>query len=374
MVSVVFVLINGKCYSFSKARRSIVWFIVLQVALLFNQGDLNFNGLLGIMIPTWAVFSVITLKDELKNDLFDTVYKSLAIILSISLVAWVLFIAGVQFPYTMEAYGVDDLYYFQNYRLFLRNTTMGSLLVFRFCSIFLEPGYLGCMVSLILYIRRYKMDFYGLVLLLSLFATFSLAGWILSLVGFLSIQLFNTRKPILILGIYILVFLSIWSGAKSFNGGDNVVNTLFFERLEYDEAMGTISGYDRSTEQTNDWFWSTFIKSPDILFGSSSDANNLMINDNDWKAYVVKHGIVGLSLFLLFAFYPFLSVRGRRKVARREVFFLSVLYVLVFAQTIHMIFSDMYVILLILGDSIIRTNSASGITSFNTAKKLIYNS
>lgn len=373
VVSIVFMFINSKHYNLSKQKRELVWFILLQITLFLNQGDLNLNGLLTILIPTWSMYPVFMLKNESKNDLFDTIFKILSIVLFISLVAWLFFLTGVSLPYDMEAHGLDDLYYFENYKFFLRNTTMVSDLIFpRFCSIFLEPGYLGCIISLLLFIRRYKMDFWGVVLLISLIATFSLAGWIISILGYLVHRSFSAKRPVLMTLSIIVVVASIWVGAKNFNGGNNMLNLAIFERLEYDKDTGTISGYDRSTEGTDQWFWGTFVKSPDVVFGSSSAADSLKINDNDWKSYIVKHGIVGISLFLLFAFFPFYTAPRKNKECRRLLLFLSIIYVLIFAQTIHLIFSAMYIATLILGESSIRlTNINNKNVSSNEIKKSI---
>lgn len=369
IASMVFMFINNRHYNLGKHNRGLVWFILLQITLFFNKGDLNINGLLTILIPTWSSFSVFMLKEDSKTDLFDTVYKSLSVVLLISFAAWLLFLIGVPFPYSMEAHGIDDLYYFENYRFFLRNTTMLSDLFFpRFCSIFLEPGYLGCIISLLLFIRRYKMDFWGIVYLVCLIATFSLAGWIISAIGYLAYRSFHARRPVLMVLSIVVAFVAFWGVAKSINGGNNMLNMAIFERLEYNQDTGTIAGYDRSTEGTDQWFWSTFVKSPDVVFGSSSAAAaELKINDNDWKSYIVKHGIVGLSFFLLFAFFP-LNTSKKNKECHRILLILCIIFVLIFAQTIHLIFSVMYIVALVLGDSVIRL-SYTRYNKFNTIVK-----
>ena len=357
LVSVLFLGVNDKFYSNIERKRNIVWFVLLQILLILGKGNNNLNGLLATMIPTWSVFSLITLNKKYKQDIFETLYKVLCIILFVSLIAWILFLVGFSFSYEMVPYGVDDLYYYENYHLFLRNTTMGGDFVFpRFCSIFLEPGYLGCLVSLILYIRHYKLDFWGVVLILVLFMTFSLAGWVISLVGFTSIKCIESKRPVLLLTLAFSSLLFIWGSAKMINGGDNLFNNMIFERLQYDDHTGTFAGYNRLTEDTNDWFWSSFVKSPDVLFGSSSPSYNLKINDIDWKAYIVRNGLVGLFMFVLFAYYPYFSLRKRFRAFSKYIFILSTLYLLIFSQTISLILSTMYISMIIFGDAVIRFN------------------
>lgn len=362
-VSIILMFVNAHHFAQTRKRRQIcvIWFLILQFSVLitFVGSNSNLNGILSMLIPTWTVFSIIMLNDDSKKDLINTCIIMLSFILLISLVAWFLWMIGVPFSYDMVPYGENDLYYFENYRFFLRNTTMvGDLLFPRFCSIFLEPGFLGCLISLILFIRRYKMDFCGIILGVSELVTVSLAGWILVGLGMLFYFGLRSKKSILVLLSTISIFFVLWGAARSINNGDNWINHGFFERLEYDKDTGTIAGYDRSTASTDEWFWNTFIKSTDVFFGSPSADAYLAVNDNDWKAYIVRNGIVGLSFFMLFAFFPFFSSLSQYKNIRKMEFVLSTLFFLIFAQTIHLIFSVMYLAVLILGESVIRTDNS----------------
>ena len=361
-ISIVFYAINHKHYYNRRRHYLLRWFLLLQISLIVSAIGLNINGILTVIIPSWALFSVIMLNDESKRDLFDTIFIFISVALLVSVSAWILFIVGIRFPYEMVSYGVDDLYYFMNYRFFLINTTMGDSLssFVRFCSIFLEPGYLGCMISLLLFARKFKMDFWAGILLLVEFLTFSLAGWLILLICYIVYKGLSSKRFIVTLIVGLTVFIGIWIVAKNYNGGNNLVYSAFFERLEFDSDTNTISGYDRSTAETDEWFWKTFIKSPDIIFGAPSAADVLKINDNDWKAYIVSHGLVGFSLFLIFVFYPFLVTSKKAKERRKMLFFLGVSFFLIFAQTIHLIFSIMYLTIFVLGESLFVTDYRIG--------------
>lgn len=354
-ISLLFILLNRKHYFHNNKSRYIIWFVWLQFAVMitFLHSDLNLFGLIGGIIKSWCVLPVILLNKESKANLFETVYKTIGVILSVSLIAWLLFLLGVPLSYDMQEYA-DGLYYFRNYRFFLRNTTMGSLDSFfpRFSSIFLEPGFLGCLISLLLYGRRFKTDYWFVIMIIAEFLTFSLAGWAITIIGYVFYKTINTRRTILTLLSIALTVMAILFIVNTYNGGNNAVNNLVFERLVYDnDKLGNISGYDRSTEQTADWFWNSFIFSPEFFLGSESGRALLAINDNDFMAYIIKYGIVGFMLFVLFAFYPFFSSWRMDIRKRRSLLFFSIVYFLIFLQTIHLIFSIMYLSIFILGES-----------------------
>lgn len=94
----------------------------------------------------------------------------------------------------------------------------------RFCSIFLEPGYIGTLLSFLLYVG--KFDFkkrYNLILLVALVLTISLAGFVISAMGWVFIKL-QEGKPIKRLFYILAVLGCIYWGGISYNGGRNVLN------------------------------------------------------------------------------------------------------------------------------------------------------
>ncbi len=359
-ISIFFILLNRKHYLHNNRSRYVKWFVWLQLAVVitFIHSDLNFLGVIAGIVKIWCVLPVILLNKESKANLFDTVYKTISVVLSVSLIAWLLYLSGVPLSYDMQEYS-DGLYYFQNYRFFLRNTTMGIDAFFpRFCSIFLEPGFLGCLISLLLISRKFKKDYWLIIMLIALFLTFSLAGWLITIIGFVLYKTVNARRIIVTVLSMGLALLAINYFARNYNEGDNAVNYLIFERLSFDaNKTGNISGYDRSTEQTSDWFWNSFINSPDILFGSESSKTILEINDTDFIAYIIRYGIVGFLLFMAFTLYPFFSSSISNKRRRISLLVYSMTFFLIFLQTIHLIFSIMYLSVFILGESEILTQA-----------------
>ena len=138
----------------------------------------------------------------------------------------------------------------------------------------------------------------------------------------------------------LLAGMYIW--AKNANNGNNMVNEAIISRLEYDSSRGTISGYNRSNRFDDKWFWNSFIYDDDLWLGKVD--NKLDSNAVDWKSYIIIHGFISFVFWVLYLLYP-----SFKKGNRRKCFFLSLIYFLIFAQTMPMSQSMMYLTLYTLG-------------------------
>ena len=102
-----------------------------------------------------------------------------------------------------------------------------GLLDYRFHSIFLEPGHLGCIIAFFVMANQYNFkNRYVLIMSIVLLFTLSLAGYVLFYIGFL-VYFINKSKDtgkfrrIVAVGV---VFIGIWLFGTYYNGGDNYVN------------------------------------------------------------------------------------------------------------------------------------------------------
>jgi hypothetical protein len=134
---------------------------------------------------------------------------------------------------------------------------------------------------------------------------------------------------------------------ENYNNGHNIVNGSIIERLQYDANKENISGYNRSSETFEDYFWNEFITSPELFFGDKS-LTKLNLDDLDdevsWMTYIINYGLIAFLFLILYFLYPFI----RAKDNRYSKLCLGVLFFLIFAQTIHMTHSLMYVSLFVL--------------------------
>lgn len=357
-VSLIFYVVFPNRYSMNGSNN--IWFITLIISLLLTSLNMNIFGSISKIIPCLSAFFILHLKIERKEDLLDTVLFSIAIIFLISSIAWFFHLIGIDLPYYMLEYGNvgnsdEALYMFENHYLYLIDTGfMGGFsdsFIPRFRSVFIEPGYVGCLCSVILYVRQYKMDKMGWIYLITLILTFSLAGWLISVVGYFYSRIITSRHRMELL-LAILIFVITYTVVKNYNGGNNIVNVTIIERLEWDETTGAIAGYNRSSESVSQWFWKSFVNSSEVWFGAENPSDKLNWNDIDWKAYIIRYGIVGLMAYLLYLFYPIIYLRENKL----RCIGLFLIYVMIFAQTSIVIHSFMYVIFFILGMSHLKLN------------------
>ena len=145
-------------YLFSVGKKKIVWFLLLLLASILTSTHMNLNGMINSVLRIIPLFFIIALKSRYKKDLFLSIRLWFAIFLSVSLVGWILYLSNINFSYSIVYYGkIDGLYQyiFKNYYLFLVN--LNSIYdYYRFSSVFLEPGYLGCLLSVFLFLGQYK--------------------------------------------------------------------------------------------------------------------------------------------------------------------------------------------------------------------------
>jgi hypothetical protein len=284
----------------------------------------NINGYIGVLIMAMPIIFVLLLKDEIKIDLLRFLTSAMALLLFISLCAWILFLAGVQFPYSAVNFN-NGQYWYNNYYFFLYDLNP-YFIIPRFSGAFLEPGHLGMITSLLLYANHFNLRRKEvLVLLVATIFTFSLAAYILLIIS-ISVFLFSkSKKSVLYITIWFGFLIIGYIFFTKLNNGDNIVNNLIIERLQIDD--GNLSGDNRFSESMDSYF-EGYIKSEDVYTGIGTakyELLNLGANAG-YKVFLVQHGIIGTSL--LFLFYLSLVFAYKSKEA---VFFLLI-YILSFSQ------------------------------------------
>ena len=209
--------------------------------------------------------------------------------------------------------------------------------------------------------KKYKISY---ILLLALFLTFSLAGWLIASLGFLLHKLGNNKLRFYWVSLILIFLLAFVSFFKSYNGGDNIVNNVMLERLQASETEYTIiSGYNRSSASLREYFWNDFLYSENIWLGRPDYLHYFGYEEtmiSDWTAFVIRHGWIGLVSFILFVvYYPLCS--HKKKYALTTY---SILYLLIFSQTIFLVFGYMYLTVYSLGCSeIMNENSKVNIAN-----------
>ena len=199
---------------------------------------------------------------------------------------------------------VNATYTFMNYGFMLVRTWEAADI--RFTSIFLEPGYMGTLVSFMLYANSYNFKkWYNIVLLVALFFSFSLAGYVVTFVGYILYCVSIKKNISHLLGFGFLMVI-IFLASQEYNNGNNMINELIVERLEFDEDKG-IKGNDRFKGDT-DWIYEKSIRTGSFLFGDPTVKN---LTGAGYKVFLVNRGII--TAFLYFVFYYNIAICSKRK-------------------------------------------------------------
>jgi hypothetical protein len=326
-VTIFFVIINKL-----KLKINIPVFIgsvLLIVSGMIGLDKNNYIGLLGpvfLVLPCCMIFSIDNI--ECHEQTFNFIVNFFYYLLPISLFVYIL-----SYTQTLPSIGIinpqNEKYSdYINYGVFIYN----DYYKYRFNAVFLEPGHLGMILSYLLYSLKFNLkDMRVRVLLLSLLLTLSLAGLILSAIGYFFCKSFD--HEINLKKIYILVscLIIIIIGSGVYNNGDNLINNKIVSRLQYDKEKG-ISGNNRLYGITQAYF-NMLIKSDDKWWGVGvSNYLKLMkektFGGAGWKVYIIQRGII--SLFLVIIGYIFYA-RGFNGWDKYTLAFL-ILYFLSFLQ------------------------------------------
>lgn len=329
---------------------NVALFAILAV-LLGTHG--NINGYLFNVVNIFPFLSFLFLKDNYKYSVFFSWRKVFNIIIAVSLICYIMVTIGVNLPYMMDFYGdttSDSYYLVKNYFVFVQlSSSFTEIPLERFLSIFLEPGYLACLIVMIFFIDgfKFKENKSNYILLTALLLTFSIAGYTLFVVFYMIRRMKNSKYRLrAILGVACLV-CAIYLYGTLYNGGDNDINNQVLARFQYDDQRGTIEGYNRTTEAF-DVYFNKFISSSSVFMGDPISYNRLFGDGGanvGMKYYIMVYGLAGLFAYCLFLFSPFI------RLIKKSYLTLSfmLLWFIIFARGNFVMWMDAFLITYIFG-------------------------
>lgn len=340
---------------FSFRKRDVLLIIFLFLIARFSATRGNLNAYFGMIVFSLNVIIFFGLKQKYKREFLNIFSKWFAVVLTVSLFFWILYLLGLNLPHQEIEYGFSEnrneaQYFFDNYYFFLKNnghsyTDLSDLILPRFSSILLEPGYLGNILVILLIVNSFNLrKWYNIVFLLSLIFTFSLSGWMLfifSIVAFIIEK--KKNKRFIKFSLTIIAFISLYLFFRNYNSGNNAVNEMILSRLEYDASKGSLAGYNRTTEQFDDWYYNNFLQGSDYLFGTDVEKYFGQTPNVGWKMYTAHFGFVALALYFLFLYFPL----SRAKTFSNYILFGT--YILIFTRGHHEIFWAAFPVLYLAG-------------------------
>lgn len=275
--------------------------ILIYFSFLFGMSifDMGITTPINSFLKLYPLFVLINDEDNL-IDHITKISRWIAIILIPGIILHLFIISsGITIPTIPIQKGDLSLnfsYLFWNYGFMIRHIDFEQD-EFRFQSIFLEPGYLGTLLAFLLYTLQYNLKKWETkVFTIALLLSFSLAGYLTTFIGIFLYNLSQGKSVKTIL--YVALFTGItYFGATTYNYGDNIVNKLIIERLQYDEEK-VIVGNNRVSQKTDDAFEMALDKG-ELLTGTSKYSNEDLIGTG-YKKYFLTHGIISALFYLLF--------------------------------------------------------------------------
>lgn len=298
-------LITARQVKLNYNVRNTLTLLTFSVAYIWLKG-ISIWLLLPILCP---LYIIISLNDEDRISCFRYIFKWFALLMVPSIIAWLIYLSvGLpsigQIWLTTGKTVHDPWYVIRNNHIFLITYALKETT--RFCGYFLEPGHLGMVAAFLLYADGF--DFKkktSWVILITVILTFSLAGYVLLLMGYLFAKYEKREiglKFVLFFGILILF---VYLFGTFYNGGENLINERIFSRLEHDEDRGIV-GNNRALGEIPLYFARMFNDWHLILFGYDAALIKDLAEEGSrgtgLQYFMVCYGLIGV----LFSFSSYL--------------------------------------------------------------------
>lgn len=253
-----------------KKKYKIFAFLVLVYLLYLQRNFADIQKDLYRVVFAVNVFLILSIHDSTKRDLFSFIIKWFGLLMIPGLFLYAISING-GLPFINSIYGeyeggFQTRYLFSNYIFLLYPQEIKY--IGRFNGPFIEPGDLGCTASFMLLAARFQFKRYKYLwaIFIALIATQSLAGYMLSLFGYVICLFYNGKLSFkYALGLCIAV-IGIYFFANYYNDGDNFLQNKIFSRLESDEDKG-FSGNNRNSDLMTLYFYEMFNNTHTLWFG-----------------------------------------------------------------------------------------------------------
>ena len=291
----------------------------------------NINGYVMLLFKASVFYTLFRLDSEILQKMITFICKAMACLLVPSLFFHCLYLLGFPLPYTNAQFG--EFYSFSNYYFFLVADIDLFLLFPRLCSYFLEPSHIGTACAFLLFAQRGQWrKWYNIVLLTTIFFTFSLASYIY----LVAIMFFNSwsagkrvfKKLMIVIGILAVSTIATFT----YNNGDNMVHDLIALRLEIDD--GELAGDNRVTGGF-EADYDNYVQSSDIIFGRRFEITEF--GNAGYRVFFYENGIIGILLLMIFYVVSMMYTPNKR--ALTGVLIVAVLY---FWASAFMLWENIY--------------------------------
>ena len=294
IVVILFLLIRSKRKVKIHPSKFLFWGILL---IVFVVVPCFYKIRLSSFFIILTFFISSFLKENEKKMAFFYVFNFVYYTVLISLPFWLIHVFVYEFP----LFTTIDLDWMKggncimnNYFLFVTNSHVDY---FRFYSVYDEPGVLGTISSFLLFVKKYDLSKkINLVIFLGGIFTYSMAFYILSIIGILFYAFSRSLRKNLVLFSVLMVFAIV---------GFNVLSSIpaFQKVVVYRMENFTDNSIDSRTNANMNSYFEKYITSSQALFGKGTSflSQNQMGEGASYKLFLIEYGFVGL--FLLIGIY-----------------------------------------------------------------------
>ncbi len=295
-IPVLFYLSNEKKDKTPIGLYLIATFLYVFVGLVL--GRTSIIGAISASICFLYIF-VFSANRQLLFDVLEQLINILFVIIGLSVLAWIVYLTGHLSPMgSIHSPAIADVTY-TVYPLFVvSNQFFEYDSVIRFSGPFMEPGFLGTLVALILVAKKFNLkDIRLIVLFIAGLLTLSLAFYLISAffgLFYLAVEKRKIVSTVLLVG---LVGVFYWQTK------DNpVLSQTIYERIEWNSETKSISGDNRSNDLV-DAYYERIKGTSEFYFGTSDPnwyQNVAGGNSATYKNVICINGFITVALYLLF--------------------------------------------------------------------------
>ena len=299
---------------------------------LFFVGGGNFFGFLSVIIDLVSFFFIFRAQGAQLRNALAVASRTMAVLLAVSLGAFVLYFLGRSFPATTIVYG-DGAYSLMNFGFFVIQDYDAWQFLPRFQSVFLEPSHMAVAgVFLLMVDIGHWRRWYNVVMLVAIVVSFSVEAYVLLFLLFFLSKWIMRKNFVRNIVILVCLFGGIVAGSFVYNNGDNLLNELIMMRLEVDD--GEMAGNNRTTDSFDAEF-EGFLSSSDLFFGREMTE---LYGNAGYKAFLFQNGLIVSALMV--AFYIVMLYNPKKKRPAVTAAILSFLHYVVRA---HMMLSHCFI-------------------------------
>ena len=287
-----------------------MYFVVIQI---FNNIHLSYI----LICAGYLIAANLRIKECTNVINLITNYVFLSILIPLPL--WLF----LQYVMPLPLYEILDIcsikgangVFMENYFFFV---TFSGTEAMRFYSWYDEPGVLGTLAPFILFANQFNMKDKRIpIIIVGCLFTFSMAFYILSLIGWLYINRHSLKSIILTLLSIVLISLLLCYFLQD--------NLAFQQSVIYRFTNFSETGVDSRNSFETNMIWNSMKSTGDLIFGLGSGAmNNYGGISSSYKSFIIEFVYVGCFL-LLTAYYKLLRYKNLLGIFTLFLFLLSFL-------------------------------------------------